>query len=81
MQNYLKNRDESVKITQLRLRLKIHLSSKTCNSLCPAIDWYTKAKNPSPAEYYAQHHSPPCMCALHHLIEPVLFYTLAIRLL
>lgn len=78
---FQKQRDESVKITQLRLQLKIHLSSKMRNSLCPAVDWYTKAKNPPPAEYYSQHHSTPCMCAVHHLIEPVLFYTLAIRLL
>lgn len=75
-----KQRDESVKITQLHLQLKIHLSSKMCNSLCPAADWYTKAKKPPPAEYYPQHHTTPCMCAQHHLIEPVLFYTLAIRL-
>lgn len=76
-----KQRDESVKITQLHLQLKIHLSSKMSNSLCPAVDRYTKAEKPPPAEYYPQHHTTPCMCALHHLIEPVLFYTLAIRLL
>lgn len=81
MQNYLKNRDESVKTTQLRLQLKIHLSSKMSNSLYPAVDWYTKAEKPPPAEYYPQHHTTPCLCALHHLIEPVLFYTLAVRLL
>lgn len=35
---------ESVKITQLHLQLKIHLSFKMCNSLCPAVDQYTKTK-------------------------------------
>lgn len=40
---------ESVKITQLHLQLKIHLSFKMCNSLCPAVDQYTKTKKKNPS--------------------------------
>lgn len=56
-----KQRDESVKITQLHLQLKIHLSFKMCNSLCPAVDQYAKSEK-----------KPPCLIlslTAHHTIH------------